>query len=431
MKSIFCIGLGKLGLIFSQILAEHGYFVYGNDKNPKVQRNITSNLKDPEPLLNDLIKKNRKKFIHTKNYKEAISNSFCTFLVLPTPSKKNKEFDNSYIIQSLMEIGPHLKNKKKYLINITSTVNPGSCNLFIKLLEEKFNLVHGKEFILTYNPHLIALGSIYNDVMNSDLVIIGSDLKDGSSILKNIYKKLYKKKISKLQYLNLKEAEISKISINTYITMKISYTNTISQIADVEMGVNTSKILNTIGFDKRIGHNYLKLGAMYSGPCFPRDNLNFSKYLSNLNLKSKLPLTIDEINNIQIKRYIKIFKRNLKHLKVKPVIGICGLSYKDKTSLTVHSPGEQLIKYFKHKNKVVYYDNYAKFNWKDKNCVRIKNLKNFFKLSDVIFVCYKDSNFKTIEKCKTRDPKIIIDLWNFINTCDKKVKLIKLGISQI
>ncbi len=107
------------------------------------------------------------------------------------------------------------------------------------------------------------------------MVIAGSNLSDGHKILKRIYKNIYKKKINKLKFLASKlEAEIAKIAINSYVTMKISFTNTISQIADVENNINVSKILNTIGADKRIGNKYLELGALFSGPCFPRDNLN-------------------------------------------------------------------------------------------------------------------------------------------------------------
>ena len=57
---------------------------------------------------------------------------------------------------------------------------------------KKFKLKHGKEFILTYNPHLIALGSIYNNVINSDLVIVGSDLTDGFEIIYNWFRFLKK-----------------------------------------------------------------------------------------------------------------------------------------------------------------------------------------------------------------------------------------------
>ena len=56
------------------------------------------------------------------------------------------------------------------------------------MLESKYNVKHGKNFVLTYNPHLIALGSIYQDILFSDLVLIGSNNQLGFKLLKNIYK---------------------------------------------------------------------------------------------------------------------------------------------------------------------------------------------------------------------------------------------------
>jgi len=429
MKNIFCIGLGKLGLIFSQILAENKYFIYGHDVSLSIKKNILLNKIDLEPKLNYLIKKNRSRFIFEDDYKIAISRTEAAFIILPTPSKTNNEFDNRYILSCINKIGKFLKNKKKYLINITSTVNPGSCNNFIKILEKKFKLKHGREFILTYNPHLIALGSIYNDVINSDLVIVGSDLQEGHSLLKQIYKKIYKKNITKLKFLNLKEAEIAKIAINSYVTMKISFSNTISQIADSERNIDTSKILNTIGFDKRIGHKYLSLGAMFAGPCFPRDNLNFSKYLKNKKLLSILPETIDQINNQQLRRYLKIFKIENKNLTKKLNIGICGITYKDKSSVTTGSPGELLKNYFFKKYNIFIYDQYVD-QWKNqKNCKRIENLTTFYKKSDVIFICYRDKNFKKMEKFKSSKKKIIIDLWDHLNVKGKNICYKRIGVS--
>ena len=193
MEKIFCVGLGKLGLIFAHILTNNGCKVLGFDNNFEIENDIKKNIKSTEPKLNFLINKNKKKFFFTKKIKEAVDETNCTFIIVPTPSKKNFEFDNKYIINTLDNICSCLKNKKKYLINITSTVNPGSCDYFIKYIENKFNLRHGKQFILTYNPHLIALGSIYKNVLYNDLVIIGSNLSEGHIILKRIYKNIYQK----------------------------------------------------------------------------------------------------------------------------------------------------------------------------------------------------------------------------------------------
>ena len=424
MNKILCIGLGKLGLIFSFILASKNNFVYGYDINQNINKDIITNKKSAEPKLNNLIKKYSKNFKFEENFQLSVSNSSSSFIIVPTPSKKNKEFDNKYIINALNNIGPYLKNKKKYIINITSTVNPSSCRSFINYLERKYKIKHGREFILTYNPHLIALGSIYNDVINSDVVLIGSNETYGHKYLKKVYSQIYKKKITKLQFLKLDEAEIAKIAINTYITMKISFTNTISQISDKETNIDTSKILYAIGQDSRIGNKYLSLGALYSGPCFPRDNLNFSKYLIKKKLNYSLPEAIDTTNNDQLGRYIKTFQK-INKLK-NPKIGICGLSYKKNTNLSTRSPGLLLYNFFKKRYKTIIHDEYfpdIKTNQFE------KDITNFATKSDVIFVCYPNDKFKKLEKINYKKNIIIVDLWNFIKTTNKKVKLKSVGIS--
>ncbi len=424
---ILCIGLGKLGLVFSQVLAEKVGPTFGYDVNKETILSIKKNKKSIEPKLNSLLKKNKKKFKIINNLSNGINSTNGAFLILPTPSKKNNEYDNSYLEKSLIQIGPYLKNKKEYLINITSTVNPGSCEYFIKMMEKKFNLIHGKNFILTYNPHLIALGSIYNDILNSDLVLIGSNNEKGFKILKNIYSLFYPNNLSKLKMLNLKEAEISKIAINSYITMKISYTNLLSQISDTTKNINTSKILNAIGDDKRIGNKYLKLGAMFSGPCFPRDNLNFAQFLKKNKINYSLLRSTDDLNNIQVNRYLKIFNEEKKKLKKKPIIGLCGLSYKENTLVQTKSPAIEILKKLKNKYKILFHDTNIPMNFNNKKF--IKNPKIFFNSTDIIFVCYKNNKFKNFSSYQTNKKKIIIDLWNFIKSKNKKVFIKKVGIS--
>jgi UDPglucose 6-dehydrogenase len=427
-SKIFCIGLGKLGLVFSQVIAEKVGNTLGYDVNKKILKSIKKNEKSIEPNLNKLINKNKKKFNIVKSITEGVEFSSASFLVLPTPSKKNNEFDNSYLENALKEIGPNLKNKKKYLINITSTINPGSCEYFIKMLESKYNVKHGKNFILTYNPHLIALGSIYQDILFSDLVLIGSNNELGFKLLKNIYKKFYPNNMSKLKMLNLKEAEISKIAINSYITMKISYTNLLSQISDETKNIDTSKILSAIGDDKRIGKKYLSLGAMYSGPCFPRDNLNFISYLKKKKVNHSLLKSTDEVNNIQVKRYIKIFNKELKIFKKKPIIGICGLSYKENTLVNTKSPALEIYKKLSKKFKVIFHDTNIPDDFYKKNFY--KNSKTFFDKSNIIFVCYKNNKFQKLGKYKAKQKKVIIDIWNFIETNKKNIIIRKIGISK-
>ena len=153
--------------------------------------------------------------------------------------------------------------------------------------------------------------------------------------------------------LKLKEAEVSKIAINSYITMKISFSNLISSISDKENNLDSSVILNTIGFDKKNWAQIFIIGRYVCGPCFPRDNLNFAEIFKKTKYNNELPKVIDKLMTCSFDRYIDVAK-NKNFIKNKPKIGICGLSYKDNTPLTTKSPGEHLIKFLKIKIKYLF-----------------------------------------------------------------------------
>ena len=88
MKKILCIGLGKLGLIFSFILASKQNFIYGYDVNRKIREDIEENKTNSEPKLNDLIRKFSKNFNFEENFNVSVNKTSCAFIIVPTPSKK-------------------------------------------------------------------------------------------------------------------------------------------------------------------------------------------------------------------------------------------------------------------------------------------------------------------------------------------------------
>jgi UDP-glucose 6-dehydrogenase len=93
-------------------------------------------------------------------------------------------------------------------------------------------------------------------------------------------------------------AEITKISINCFLTTKISFANMIGEIClKSNIGVEISAVLNAIGDDSRIGNKYLKFGYGFGGPCLPRDNRALGKHMDNIELKVNLPYEVDGFNN--------------------------------------------------------------------------------------------------------------------------------------
>lgn len=431
--NISILGFGKLGSSTGFFLSKKGFKVYAYDINKK----ILDGFKYKKPLF---FEESTKSFIKNNNInyvydiKEAIQKTNISYLIVPTPSLKNNNFDLSFIISSIDNIFPILKKKKsKHTIILTSTVSPGSCDKIVKYIFKKYKMKNVTDYRLIYNPYFIALGSIVNDLENPDLLLIGTE-RNNISFYKNFLKRIYKNKINKIKvnFLNFKEAEISKLAINCYVTMKISFSNSLSQISDKKIGsINTAKILNAIGSDTRIGKKYLGLGPMYSGPCFPRDNLAMLAFLKSIKTSGDLFHSTDKINNLQTDRIIKIINGIDKFNNKR--IGFLGLTYKSGTDLFTDSPAFYIISKIgsKRRNKIVGYDPY--FNEKVKKEISKKykilihdSLDTFIKNTDVIFLSYRDKKFSKIIKYKN---KVFIDPWNFLKDNLVNSKIIFPGIS--
>ena len=425
------IGLGKLGLSFALFLASKNQQVLCYDKNKKVIDYLENKISPHiEPLTSEYLKKYNKNIILENNFDNLIKYTEITHLVLPTPSLKNNSFSNKYLIECLNQISKSLlkyKNKS-HIINITSTVMPGSCeSIFRKFLESK-GLKYEKDFIITYNPHFIAQGTTIYNLENPDFILIGSDSKKGKKLV-SFYKKIYKNNV-KISFLNTKEAEITKISINSYITTKITFSNFISEVCEKTKNVDASLVLKAIGSDHRIGNSYLGVGTKYSGPCFPRDNKALDFFVKD-KIKNSLPRFIDKINDRQTDRIARMIKKIISKESLNRFsIGIFGLTYKEKTSIIKDSQSYDLVKNLRKKYKVkinTYENNIEPSNQflKKYGLTFFKDIKKFIKESKILILMYPNKNF--IKFALNSKDKIIIDCWNIIDEKKTTSKIYKLG----
>src|SRR5262249_52271792 len=144
-------------------------------------------------------------------------------------------------------------------------------NEIIPALEAASGKKAGVDFGYCYSPTLIALGSVVRDFMNPDLVMIGETDARSGKMLESLYNSIFDSK-PKFHHVKPAEAELAKISINTFVTTKISFANMLGEIAGKMSGVNVDNVTKILGSDSRIGPKYLRAGGSYGGPCFPRDN---------------------------------------------------------------------------------------------------------------------------------------------------------------
>lgn len=430
-KTISIVGLGKLGSAMVGAYASRGFNVIGVDIN-KDFVDLVNQAKPPvqETNLAKYMSENKDRISATLDFKKAVMDSGVTFIIVPTPSKENGDFSTEYAINAVKEIGKALKEKNEFhVVVLTSTVTPGSTERDLKpVLEEYSGKKCGVDFGLCYNPEFIALGSIIENLLNPDFTLIGQSDEKSGKILVDFYEAVCPGKTIKL--MNIVNAEITKISLNTYVTTKISYANMISELCENIPGGDSSVVTNALGSDTRIGSKYLKGATGYGGPCFPRDNRALMYTAKNFGVDLPIARATDEINKNQLKRLSDLI---LSVLKENNTVGFLGLSYKPHTHVIEESQPVQVCKILSERGvKTFVFDPLAMDNAKkvlDKTNFATST-KDCIDSSDVIVISTAWPEFKEIDSSyfNQGNKKTVIDCWGiFPDSCKELVNYISLG----
>ena len=136
--------------------------------------------------------------------------------------------------------------------------------------------------------------------------------------------------------MNFVNAELTKISVNTYVTTKISYANMLAEMCDHLPGADVDVVSVAVGSDTRVGSKYIKGAIGYGGPCFPRDNKAFAALGRKLGVRCDLAEATDMINDHQIERLIGAVQA---HAAPGANVAVLGLSYKPDTQVVEESQG--------------------------------------------------------------------------------------------
>ena len=335
------IGLGKLGSPLAAVLASKRHHVIGVDVNPDLVRLLQAG-KAPveEPGLQQLIDASKGYLSATTDFEVAVRDSEISFVIVPTPSDSRGAFSNKHVLSAVTAIGQALRKRQGYyVVNITSTVMPGSTAGEIRqALEAASGREVGPTLGLCYNPEFIALGSVIRDMLYPDMLLIGESDSRAGDALESIYRTVCEK-APPVMRMNLVNAELTKISVNTYVTTKISYANMLADVCERLPGADVDVVTSALGMDSRIGKKYLKGALGYGGPCFPRDNVAFSQLARTLGARADLAESTDRLNHHQIER---LAAAATKLLNGRGRVGILGLSYKPGTSVIEESQGVAL-----------------------------------------------------------------------------------------
>src|SRR5208282_954738 len=233
IKTVSVCGLGKLGVCMAATFAASGFEVVGVDIDPEKVRKINAGLPPvEEPLLAETIQAGGSRLHATTDAREAISTD-ATFFIPPSPSLPDGSFSNEFLLKAMQPVAKAIKKagKKRHLFICSATTTPGAMDaVLIPMLKRELGGVCGRDFSVCYNPEFIALGNVINGLLEPDLVLIGESDPAAGNALERLYKN-YNRNSPRIARMSIISAELAKISLNSYITMKVSFTNQLQMIA--------------------------------------------------------------------------------------------------------------------------------------------------------------------------------------------------------
>jgi len=431
MRKIGVVGAGHVGLVTATCFAEMNNSVICCD-NDKEKIKKLNEIKIPfyEPGLEKIVKKTfkNKKLSFTTSIKELTEKSEIIFIAVGTPSTEDGKADLSYVENVTIEIAKALSSIKKrkkekiYKIIVEKSTVPVMTGEWVR---KTLNLLSptGIEFDIAANPEFLREGAAVYDFFHPDRIVIGVESERAKKIFEEIYKPIDCPKL----FTDIKSAELIKHASNSFLALKISYINAISQICE-KVGADVEMVAEGMGLDKRIGKHFLKAGVGYGGSCFPKDVAAFISLSEELGVPFNLLKEVQKINYQQREIVVKKARNLLWNLKGKN-IGILGVSFKPETDDIRKSPAIDIIKLLKREQaEIKCYDTKAMKNIK-KIFPDLKYCKNPYEVADgsnlLIFLTeweeFKKLDFKKI-KSEMKTP-YIIDGRNFL---DYK-KILKLG----
>ena len=340
---ISIIGLGKLGAPMAAVMAHKGHTVVGVDINPAFVSALNQGRAPVfEPGLAELIQANRERLSATQDCEAAVLATEATFIMVPTPSGDDGRFSMRLVMDAAEKIGKALRKTDWHLVVLSSTVMPGStAEGLVPALEAHSGKKCGLDFGVCYNPEFIALGSVIRDMLNPDMILIGESDERSGKMLGDFYTHVCESnpRINRMNYVN---AELTKLSVNTFVTTKISYANMLAEVCETLPGADVDTVTGAIGCDSRIGQKYLRGAMGYGGPCFPRDNVAFSALARTNGVPALLAEATDQLNRRQAPRLAELVRSRL---PANGTVGILGLSYKPNTGVIEESQGLRLAQH--------------------------------------------------------------------------------------
>ena len=350
------IGCGYVGLVTGACLAAAGHEVFCTDIDDK-RIDLLKAGKVPiyEEHLDEVLKRAaaEKKISYTSDAGEAIRAGEVIFICVGTPPKESGEADLSAIDYVARQIATEARTPK--LVVEKSTV-PALTGVQLQKALGAYSRGGQIKFEVASNPEFLREGTAVEDFFHPDRIVVGVENKESGVKLHEIYRPILERKFEcpvhadkcrsgekpELLVTTINSAELIKHASNSFLALKISYANVISDLCE-RVGANVEEVTRAMGLDPRIGSQFLKAGLGFGGFCFPKDIQAFIHLSASVGVDFDILKAAERVNKQRIDRFFEKVRKALWVIRGKKV-AVLGLAFKAKTDDIRFAPALEVIR---------------------------------------------------------------------------------------
>jgi UDPglucose 6-dehydrogenase len=394
------IGTGYVGLVSGVCFSDLGNDVICVDKDlDKINDLKDGKIPIYEPGLEELVKKNirNNRLNFSTDLKNSVKKSDIVFICVGTPTiKGGSSADLTQVFGVAKELS---KTINKYKIIITKSTVPVTTGDEIEKILLKSN--SRNKFSVVSNPEFLREGEAIRDFIYPDRVVVGSNDKKSSRILKNLYTPLIAKGA---KYINTtrRAAELIKYASNAFLATKITFINELANLCE-KTNINVDDISIGMGLDQRIGSRFLRAGPAYGGSCFPKDTKAITstadKFSTNLSVIKSVIKSNENRSELLLKRVYQILNNKVKNKK----ISFLGVTFKANTDDMRDSSSLKMVPALSKKGAIIrYFDptGYKKEFKKFKNVSFSKSISRCLEKTDLVIIHTEWNDFKSLDFLK-------------------------------
>jgi len=343
---IAMIGTGYVGLVSGACFADFGHQVCCIDKDSaKIDGLQAGKMPIWEPGLEAIVKVNaeRGRLTFTTSLPEGVKDAEAVFIAVGTPARRGDgHADLTFVFEAVRELARVIRPGT--VVVTKSTVPVGTGDEIERILREE----GVSDVSVASNPEFLREGQAVRDFLEPERIVIGCDDPGAAVRVSDLYRGLR----APLLVTDPASAEMIKYASNAFLATKVSFINAIANLCEA-VDADVREVALGMGYDKRIGFEFLKPGPGWGGSCFPKDTRALVRIAEDAGYDFGLLKGVIQVNDEQVERVTTKVERMAGGPLDGAVIAVWGLTFKARTDDLRSSPSLEVIRRLRDRGAVV------------------------------------------------------------------------------